>query len=108
MRLIDANVLHDELMKSEDFTRKEVFKHERSGAEYWMHMGELNQITKLKHLVFDTPTVEAKHVVHGEWVEYEVPHIICCSECDWGTSIDEKGFKFCPNCGADMRGGKNE
>lgn len=56
------------------------------------------------------PTVEAKEVVHGEWIEYEIPHIICCSECDWGTSVDEKHFNFCPNCGAKMvkEGGVNE
>lgn len=58
--------------------------------------------------LLNVPTVEAKPVVHGKWIEYEVPHIICCSECDWGTGIDEKGFKFCPNCGADMRGEKHD
>ena len=40
---------------------------------------------------------------HGEWIEYSGdPNIITCSECDWGTSPEEKSFKFCPNCGADM------
>ena len=27
-----------------------------------------------------------------------------CSECGWKTSIEEHGYNFCPNCGADMRG----
>ena len=27
-----------------------------------------------------------------------------CSECDWKTSLEEHGYNFCPNCGADMRG----
>ena len=46
-------------------------------------------------------------VVHGKWIEYSGdPNIITCSECDWGTSPEEKGFKFCPNCGARMDGGK--
>lgn len=71
MRLIDAKVLYNELAKIEDSTRKEIFKHERSGAEYWMRMGALNQITKLKHFVFDSATVEAKPVVHGEWIEFD-------------------------------------
>ena len=40
-------------------------------------------------------------VRHGHWIEYQTPHIICCSYCDWGTGPDEK-TKYCPNCGAKM------
>ena len=43
----------------------------------------------------------------AEWEEYQVPHIIVCSECDWGTDPrDRKQFKYCPNCGAKMVGRK--
>ena len=44
-------------------------------------------------------------VVHGRWVEYQIPHIICCSNCDWATGTEEKNFQYCPNCGAKMDGG---
>ena len=27
-----------------------------------------------------------------------------CSECGWETAIEEHGYNYCPNCGADMRG----
>ena len=27
-----------------------------------------------------------------------------CSRCGWKTSLEEHGYNFCPNCGADMRG----
>lgn len=108
MRLIDAKVLYNELAKIEDSTRKEIFKHERSGAEYWMRMGALNQITKLKHFVFDSATVEAKPVIHGHWIDDHGSDV--CSEC--GFSCDDTYYlgngNFCPNCGCDMRGGKNE
>ena len=43
-------------------------------------------------------------VVHGRWVEYQIPPIICCSNCDWATGIEEKNFQYCPNCGAKMDG----
>lgn len=53
------------------------------------------------------PTIDAEPVRHGRWEEYEIPHIICCSECDWGTGVDERS-NYCPNCGAKMDGGNND
>lgn len=41
-------------------------------------------------------------VRHGQWVEYQVPPIICCSNCDWATDVKEKNFNYCPKCGAKM------
>lgn len=90
MRLINADALIDDIEKSTfNRTIKEFFE----------------------DFVEDTPTVEAKPVVRGEWVEFDIdyggiPTVgYQCSEC--GQS---NGFltDFCPNCGADMRGGKNE
>lgn len=40
---------------------------------------------------------------YGRWEEYQIPRIMCCSECDWGTDT-QSDFKYCPNCGANMRG----
>lgn len=54
------------------------------------------------NLIEKAPEVDVVEVKHGEWIEYQTPNIICCSECDWGTGVDEKTFKFCPNCGAKM------
>lgn len=52
------------------------------------------------------PAADVAPVVHGRWVEYQIPPIICCSNCDWATGIEEKNFKYCPNCGAKMDGSK--
>ena len=51
-------------------------------------------------------TADAVEVVHGRWEEYQVPHIMCCSECDWATGVQDD-FNYCPNCGAKMDGGKD-
>ena len=40
---------------------------------------------------------------HGQWEVYQIPPMMCCSECDWGTAI-QSDFKYCPNCGACMDG----
>ena len=57
-----------------------------------------------RRLINDAPTIEAEPVRHGRWEEYQVPHIVCCSECDWGTGVQDK-YNYCPNCGAKMDGG---
>ena len=51
-----------------------------------------------------TPVADVAPVVHGRWGEYKFPPIICCSNCDWATGIEEKNFQYCPNCGAKMDG----
>lgn len=41
----------------------------------------------------------------GEWIEHSCyKDVIICSNCNNGDSRWHKDFKFCPNCGAKMRG----
>ena len=66
-------------------------------------------------LVEAQQTVEAKPVVHGEWIDTQPDyHPGCgnnahvCSICgDYYTTEPEDLF-FCPRCGADMRGEKHD
>ena len=53
------------------------------------------------------PRVNVEPVRHGQWIEYQIPPIICCSNCDWATDVKEKNFNYCPNCGAKMDLGEN-
>ncbi len=67
------------------------------------------------------PSADVVEVVHGEWKETTQPlgfeEVKCatCSACndDWimdeDVCIDDykTHWKYCPNCGADMRGDKN-
>jgi hypothetical protein len=61
--------------------------------------------------------LQAEPVKHGTWtITYtddgeggEIPHLIC-SECKreplaWNS---KRFFKYCPNCGAKMKGGEEE
>ena len=51
------------------------------------------------------PTIEPKN---GKWrrrlVDCGFNADWHCSRCGWKTSLEEHGYNFCPNCGADMRG----
>ena len=42
-----------------------------------------------------------KEIVCAHWIDYQVPHISCCSYCDWGINPLDKS-PYCPNCGAEM------
>ena len=50
------------------------------------------------------PGADVAPVRHGRWIKYQIPPIICCSNCDWATDVEEKNFQYCPNCGAKMDG----
>ena len=62
----------------------------------------------------EAPTVEARP--SGKWRKYEdidCVEFIKCSVCggifyDGDNDTFDRPYNFCPNCGADMRGGKNE
>ena len=42
----------------------------------------------------------------GEWIVHSCyKDVIICSNCNSGDNRWHKDFKFCPNCGAEMKGG---
>ena len=100
MRLIDA----DEVQKIIDHVRTK-------------YKDSYNMRNKVTQLFWDTiryiekkvraiPTVEAKPVVHGEWV-HSFGDEWCCSACGdvicTEGSWDKPKANFCEECGADMR-----
>ena len=58
------------------------------------------------------PSEDVQPVVHGEWEVFDEPdtnayECTACHDVFWlsdGTPF-ENNYNFCPNCGADMRGG---
>lgn len=58
--------------------------------------------------ITSAPTIDAVSVVHGEWIDKSggiEGAWNYCSVCG-EQAIDL--YDFCPNCGADMKGNKNE
>lgn len=54
---------------------------------------------------------EEQFVKYGEWIpadDISPDYWRCCSNCYHLEKRDYKRFKFCPNCGADMRGNKSD
>ena len=81
---------------------------ERENAIAWFmpyaHVGESIDADVVISDIKGMKAADVAPVVHGQWVEYQIPPIICCSNCDWATGIEEKNFQHFPNCGAKMDG----
>ena len=56
----------------------------------------------VQKMVTELPKANVKEIVYAHWIDYQVPHISCCSYCDWGINPLDKS-PYCPNCGAEMR-----
>lgn len=48
--------------------------------------------------------------VKGAWIKYNAPFTdtLCCSVCGFNVLPELGDYNFCPNCGAYMRGEKDE
>ena len=65
------------------------------------------------NMIGDAPTIEAEPVRHGYWENANgrpKTYIRKCSVCGKEAYFCGRGcsYKFCPNCGADMRGESDE
>ena len=98
MRLIDAAALTDVVWKS---------RYENPHSEGRARMAHHNEHSRFLAMIDHAPTIEARPVVRGVWIEKEYCepwggyYLFHCSECD---SPNAQKRNFCPNCGADMRG----
>lgn len=106
MRLIDGDAFREELDKHWPFTKEEQSKHgiaDMAKSEMLYVLGKM-------------PTIEPERK-KGRWAEFDSDEdkfdIIKCSCCKHTFTVDsyhwtdigfvKDDFKFCPNCGADMR-----
>lgn len=49
-----------------------------------------------------------KWIDEGQYADFHPQHAYRCSECgEHIIEVDDDRYKFCHNCGADMRGGTN-
>ena len=99
MRLIDANALLEKM----EHTSTDVCAD--YGDCFCLH-GYSTQLFRL--IVSETPTVDARPVVHGHWEDDESSGYYRCNRCkdvyiekEW---IEHGKWKYCPNCGSQMDG----
>ena len=117
MRLIDADALLEELKKTGRYFQSK-FDIENAPT---VELTEGQAIDKLHETGWlPRHDKEMTERPQGEWIEkvetkqlghgWLTTHEIVCSVCGGSGENDEnipQCWKFCPNCGADMRGGNN-
>lgn len=95
MRLIDADAFRREIDNHWPFSKSEQSKH---------GLADMAKSTLL-YVLNAMPTIEPERK-KGKWIKLYAGNYKC-SECGdwWGNDNNEmiEDFKFCPNCGADMR-----
>ena len=106
MRLIDADALNDSMFHEAFETYSELQKWDRGcWIRYKMFKNHLDM----------APTADAVPVVRGEWIRMDETQALLsvewkCSQCGQEIRVDGiltangAGWKYCPNCGCDMRG----
>lgn len=80
------------------------------------HGTPLGMIKWFIEIIIKAPTVKAKPIVYGKWRKYkdvDCVEFIKCTICggmfyDEDNDTFDRPYNFCPDCGSDMRGGKNE
>ena len=101
MRLIDA----DALMKTLGITDMDCDKCAWCDRE-WSRCKRGSDFEDACCAIENAPTIEERK--NGKWrrrlVDCGFNADWHCSRCGWKTSLEEHGYNFCPNCGADMRG----
>lgn len=61
----------------------------------------------LEDILNSIPCADVRENIHGTWEHWEGEKFFdvpICSNCGMTFSINARGWSFCPNCGADMRG----
>ena len=68
-----------------------------------------DDVIAVHNAIKNAPTIEAEPVRYGRWMcgdYYDIGDV--CSECDWDSGMVNPTLRYCPNCGADMRGESDE
>lgn len=71
-------------------------------------IGYMDALDKIEEVIKNQPTIEAKEVVHGEWVKEENTWVcsVCHKEnaCAYSEELERYIDFYCPKCGARMDG----
>lgn len=102
----------------DDYIRREDALFALRKAERGGSMTALTRLERAYAEIREMPAADVAEVVHGEWLrsddDWNSLTTIQCSLCseEWCFETDDDvsllNYKYCPNCGARMDGGKDD
>lgn len=103
--LISRKYLYNLMCEREETARNRVLEAPTGSPKFGSCCARLTEITALKHDIADAPTVEAKPVVRGKWIEghlWDSEDSLKGYRCSNCNDFHESRFPFCPHCGSYM------
>ena len=83
---------------------------ERNKAKSYLAFG-IGTVVSASEALDQVPAADVIPVIHGQW-KREKQDIYCCTNCNEKIHVKEvmgiPDWKYCPNCGAKMNGGKKD
>lgn len=102
--------MNNDLISREDLKRKLQYVY---SCDYIASMSKEGIVSDIIDNIDNAPTVEDRP--KGKWIAVDLTFgrsFYSCTICDKTenvpTCMNKPKFKFCPNCGAEMRGGQDD
>lgn len=84
----------------------EYIEREVAKKEINLNFGGVSHAVIANRLLDAIPAADVVTVVHGRWIEHEIPDEPCYGtdyECSVCGTFHHNNWNYCPVCGADMR-----
>ena len=98
MRLIDADALYEKVQEGEELARRRVLDTESTlpcptniNPAYTRYLAQMDERTKLKHMIADAPTIYPGQPKIGKWEERTVGEV--------GKAVEQIQSARCSACG---------
>lgn len=105
---IEKNALYKKIAELEKLARDRYLDVQSNSPAYTRYMAQLDELIRLKHMVYDFPSADVAPVKHGKWVyDPETVNTLSRTKCNccgwWSLDLSIRGvYHYCPNCGAKM------
>ena len=104
---IEKNALYKKIAELEELARNRYLDTPSNSPACARYMAQLDERTRFKHMIYDSPAADVAEVKRGKWVKSSV---IKCSVCGSCTDIqsDEayekfiESYYYCPVCGSKL------
>lgn len=107
---IEKNALYKKIAELEELARNRYLDTPSNSPACARYMAQLDERTRFKHMIYDSPAADVEEVKHGKWVKPHWRNSVSCANCSicgaeayhYDFHGVQKTYRYCPNCGAKM------